>query len=83
MEDTLNIDAQTVWIDVSTLAALKNRTPRAIRLSLNTNKKKYNYKIEKTNSGDSYKIQLSSIEPELQSKYLGQYYQSIIIREPC
>lgn len=80
MEDTLNIDAQNIWIDVSTLATLKNRTPRAIRLSLPNNK--YIYKVQKNKSSDSYKIQLSSIEPELQSKYLSQYYQSILSNEP-
>ena len=30
----INIDVQNIWIDVSTLADLKKRTPRAIRLSL-------------------------------------------------
>ena len=80
-ENALNIDVQNVWIDVSTLAALKERTARAIRISLNSDKNKYVYKSEKINGVQSYKIQLSSIEPELQSKYLKQYYQSVITNE--
>lgn len=80
MEDTLNIDVQNIWIDVSTLADLKKRTPRAIRLSLP--KSKYKYKAATLNGINSYKILLGSIEAELQSKYLSQYYHCIIAEEP-
>lgn len=80
MEDTLNIDVHNIWIDVSTLADLKKRTPRAIRLSLP--KSKYKYKAATSNGINSYKILLGSIESELQSKYLSQYYHCIIADEP-
>lgn len=80
MEDTLNIDVHNIWIDVSTLADLKKRTPRAIRLSLP--KSKYKYKAATSNGINSYKILLGSIEAELQSKYLSQYYHCIIAEEP-
>lgn len=80
MEDTLNIDVQNIWIDVSTLADLKKRTPRAIRLSLP--KSNYIYKAATSNGVNSYKILLSSIEAELQSKYLSQHYHCIVADEP-
>ena len=37
------IETDKIWIDVETLAILKNITKRAVRLSLNKNK--YEYKI--------------------------------------
>lgn len=38
------IETDKIWIDVETLAILKNITKRAVRLSLNKNK--YEYIIE-------------------------------------
>ena len=38
-----DININEIWIDVETLAKLKNITKRAVRLSLNQNK--YEYKI--------------------------------------
>lgn len=76
--NALNIDIQSIWIDVSTLAELKSRTARAIRISLKSDKNKYVYKSEKVNGIQTYKILLTSIELEFQIKYLKQYYQSIL-----
>lgn len=79
--NALNIDIQTIWVDVATLAELKERTARAIRISLKSDKNKYVYKSEKVNGVQTYKILLSSIELEFQTKYLKQYYQSILNNE--
>ena len=38
-----------IWIDVETLAKLKNITRRAVRLALNQNK--YEYKVENIRGG--------------------------------
>lgn len=65
-------DKNDIWIDVETLAKLKNITRRAVRLSLNQNK--YEYKIENIRGGKTYKIKLSTLEEDLQLKYLQEYY---------
>ena len=39
-----DINNNDIWIDVETLAKLKNITRRAVRLALNQNK--YEYKVE-------------------------------------
>ena len=54
-----NTDIKDTWIDVETLAKLKNITKRAVRLSLNQNK--YEYKTENIRGGKTYKIKLSTI----------------------
>lgn len=61
-----------IWIDVETLAKLKNITRRAVRLALNQNK--YEYKVENIRGGKTYKIKLSTLEEELQLKYFQEYY---------
>lgn len=65
-------DKNNIWIDVETLAKLKNITRRAVRLSLNQNK--YEYKIDNIRGGKTYKIKLSTLEEDLQLKYLQEYY---------
>lgn len=55
-----DININEIWIDVETLAKLKNITKRAVRLSLNQNK--YEYKIDSTRGGKTYKI-TSEIAP--------------------
>ena len=72
--DTLNkIQTDNTWIDVVTLSKLKGVTERAIRISLNKNR--YISKIEKNSRGAKiYKIKLSSIEEDLQIKYIQGYY---------
>lgn len=68
-----DINNNDIWIDVETLAKLKNITRRAVRLSLNQNK--YEYKIENIRGGKTYKIKLSTLEEELQLKYFQEYYE--------
>lgn len=71
MENKANIlkafNPSAIWLDVQTVAELKNITSRAVRLSLKN--KKYNYKVE----NNSYQIQLSSLEENLQLKYIDEY----------
>lgn len=67
-----DININEIWIDVETLAKLKNITKRAVRLSLNQNK--YEYKIDTTRGGKTYKIKLSSLEEDLQTKYIQDFY---------
>jgi len=56
------------YITIKELAALKGISPRAIRLSKN----KYETREIKVQGGSSFEILLSSIEPELQEKYLDK-----------
>jgi putative transposase len=67
-----NINNDNIWIDVETLAKLKNITRRSVRLALNQNK--YEYKIENIRGGKTYKIKLSTLEEDLQLKYFQEYY---------
>ena len=67
-----DINNNDIWIDVETLAKLKNITRRAVRLALNQNK--YEYKVENIRGGKTYKIKLSTLEEELQLKYFQEYY---------
>lgn len=55
-----NIDTKEVWIDVETVAKLKDITKRAVRLSLSNDR--YEYKVEIVKGGKTYKIKLSSLE---------------------
>ncbi len=75
MENTIlnNINTEETWIDVETLSKLKGITKRAVRISINN----YIHKVENTRGGKAYKIQLSSIEKELQIKYIQEYYNQI------
>lgn len=74
-------DTANVWLDVDTLAKLKNVSNRAIRLALtkenSNNQKRYTYRTEKVRGGSGYKILLSSIEEELQIKYIKEYYAEL------
>lgn len=74
-------DTANVWLDVDTLAKLKNVSNRAIRLALtkenSNNQKRYTYRTEKVRGGRGYKILLSSIEEELQIKYIKEYYAEL------
>ena len=65
------------WIDVDILAKLKGVSKRAIRLSFNSKYSKYETKIEKGKGGKLYKIRLSSIEEDLQLKYIHEYYDTL------
>ena len=65
------------WIDVETLANLKGLSKRAIRLSFNSKNSNYETKIENGKGGKLYKIRLSSIEEDLQIKYIHEYYDTL------
>ena len=67
-----DINNNDIWIDVETLARLKNITRRAVRLALNQNK--YEYKVENIRGGKTYKIKLSTLEKDLQLNYFQEYY---------
>src|SRR5574344_1524211 len=76
LDDILkNINTEDTWIDVQTVAALKNITQRAIRLAIRQDK--YISKVETVRGGKCYKIKLSSLEPELQIRYIQEYYNNI------
>ena len=49
-----DINNNDIWIDVETLAKLKNITRRAVRLELNQNK--YEYKVENIRGGKHTKL---------------------------
>ena len=65
------------WIDVDILAKLKGVSKRAIRLSFSSKNSKYETRIEKGKGGKLYKIRLSSIEEDLQLKYIHEYYDTL------
>ena len=65
------------WIDVETLATQKGISKRAIRLSFNSKNSNYETKIENGKGGHLYKIRLSSIEEDLQIKYIHEYYDTL------
>jgi hypothetical protein len=54
-----------IWVDIKTVAEIKNITSRAIRLAFP--KGKYVYRETKQQGGKSYEILLSSLEPRVQS----------------
>ena len=74
------LDTSNVWLDVKCVAELKGVTERAIRLSLR-HSNKYISKTENIRGGKLYKICLSSLEPELQTKYLNEYYNALVLEE--
>src|SRR5574344_1469978 len=77
MNDILKtFNTTDTWLDVETLASLKNISARAVRLALNKNTK-YDFKTETVRGGKSYKIRLSSIEADLQVKYIKEYYDNL------
>ena len=78
MKDMLKkFNTTETWIDVETLANLKGVSKRAIRLSFNSKNLNYETKIENGKGGKLYKIRLSSIEEDLQIKYIHEYYDTL------
>lgn len=65
-----NIQTENTWLDVETVAKLKGISKRGVRLAINN----YEHKVENTRGGKTYKIRLSSLEEELQIKYIQEYY---------
>ena len=64
------IQTENTWLDVETVAKLKGISKRGVRLAINN----YEHKVENTRGGKTYKIRLSSLEEELQIKYIQEYY---------
>jgi len=64
-----------LWVDIKTVASIKNITSRAIRLSFS--KGKYVYRETKQQGGKSYEILLSSLEQRVQQIYKHTYYVSV------
>src|SRR5574344_192537 len=73
------LDTSKVFIDVKTLAEMKGVTERAIRLAIRQDK--YIAKTEETRGGKCYKVCLSSVEPEVQRKYINDYYKALVLEE--
>lgn len=70
------MNTQDIWVDIKTVAEIKNITSRAIRLSFP--KDKYKHREVVTQGGKSYEILLSSLEPHVQEIYRNTYYREII-----
>ena len=70
------MEQENIWVDIKTVASIKNVTSRAIRLSFS--KGKYIYRETKQQGGKSYEILLSSLEPRVQDIYKNTYYREII-----
>ena len=68
-----NIQTENTWLDVETVAKLKGISKRGVRLSINN----YDHKIENTRGGKTYKNRLSSLEEELQIKYIEYIYATL------
>src|SRR5574344_2665419 len=84
MENILKtFNTTDTWLDVETIAVLKNISNRAVRLSLKKKNldgtNKYNYQTETVRGGSAYKIQLSSLEEEYQIKYIKEYYDNLTL----
>lgn len=78
MTDILkSINTEDTWVDVATVAGLKKITVRAVRLAIKKNG--YITKTETAKGGKRYLIKLGSLEPELQSNYIQEYYQDIVL----
>ena len=65
-----------IYIDINDLAELKGVTTRAIRLAIS--KGKYEAREIQVQGGKSYEILLSSIEPDVQEKYLEKQTETTI-----
>jgi len=67
---------ENTWVDLKTIAELKQITTRALRISLQ--KGKYVYRDVKTQGGKSSEILFSSLETDIQQRYRENYYNEII-----
>jgi len=73
------LNVEECWLSTDEVAKLKGVTERAVRLSLR--KGKYISKSYSTRGGKSYKVLLSSLEPDMQQKYLNRYYKDLVLSE--
>ena len=65
-----------LWVDLKTIAEIKQITSRALRIALS--KDKYTFRETKTQGGKTYEILLSSLEPKIQEIYKNTYYKEIV-----
>lgn len=79
MSDKNLLNVQDCWLTTDIIAKLKGVTERAVRLSIR--KEKYIVKAYSARGGKSYKVLLSSLEPEIQQKYLAEYYKEMVLSE--
>jgi putative transposase len=73
------INTKNCWLDINTVAKLKNVTSRAVRLAIRN--KKYIARTKDQRGGKSYEILLESLEPDLQTKYIQECYQTLVSEE--
>jgi putative transposase len=73
------IDTKNCWLDINTVAKLKNVTTRAVRLAIRN--KKYIARTKDQRGGKSYEVLLESLEPDLQTKYIQECYETIVSEE--
>ena len=71
--EDLKTSDSALWVDIKTVAEIKNITSRAIRLAFV--KGKYTFRETITQGGKSYEILLSSLEPKVQEIYKNTYYR--------
>src|SRR5574344_2188483 len=69
------LDVQDYWIDLKEVAELKGVNPRTVRLQ----KDKYIKREKSVRGGKTYEFLLTSLEPEIQEKFLQKYYNRITI----
>ncbi len=65
-----------IWIDIKTIAEIKEITPRALRLALKRGK--YTFREIKNHKKKNYEILLSSLEPRVQDTYLNTHYREVV-----
>ena len=70
------MEQKDIWVDIKTVAEIKNVTSRAIRLAFARGK--YIYREANLQGGKSYEILLSSLEPRVQCIFKNTYYKEII-----
>ena len=73
------LNVQDCWLTTDVIAELKGITERAVRLAIR--KGKHISKAYNTRGGKSYNVLLSSLEPEIQQKYLALYYKDLVLSE--
>lgn len=70
------MNSNELWVDVKTIAQIKEVTPRALRLALKRGK--YTFREVKIQKKKSYEILLSSLEPQVQDTYLNTHYREVV-----
>ncbi|MEW5821053.1 MAG: hypothetical protein AB1782_12750 [Cyanobacteriota bacterium] len=73
------IDVKNCWLDINTVAKIKNVTTRAVRLAIRN--KKYIARTADQRGGKSYEVLLESLEPTFQNRYLSEMYKNLVLEE--